>query len=184
MIFYIAQFLGVFGMLCNVGSYQFRRRSVILFVQSCGAIFFAVHFFMLDAVSGCLLNIIAFFRAISFALDRRVKLPAPLLNGIFIVLYLLSYAAAFLLFQKEPSPFHLVTELLPVIAMIVSTVGFSRGSARAVRIYSAISSPLWLTYNVLSLSIAGACTELFSLSSAILGFLRHDRKKAKGDSTI
>ncbi len=183
MTFWIAQILGIGGMLCNTLSYQCKKRTHILLTQSCGSVFFIVHFLLLGAISGCLLNIIGFFRATVSAAKDRFHLSSALLNGIFISLYLLSYVAVFTVFKKEPSLPHLIAELLPVAAMVISTIGFSAGSARSVRIFSAISSPLWLTYNAINLSIGGVCSELLSLSSAVLGFFRHDRQKtSKGDS--
>jgi hypothetical protein len=185
IIFWIAQAFGLLGLLCNTLSYQFRKRTHILLMQSSGSVFFATHFFLLGAISGGLLNIIGFFRATVSAAKDRWHIPSALLNGIFIPLYLLSYVSVFTLFGKQTTLPNLIIELLPVTAMIVSTVGFSVGNAKSVRIYSSIASPFWLTYNGISLSIGGVCSEILCLSSAILGFLRHDHiKHQKEDSNI
>lgn len=183
MFFWIAQIFGLLGLLCNTLSYQCRKRTHILLIQSGGSIFFATHFLMLGAISGALLNIVGFFRASVSAAKDRLHLSATLLNGIFIPLYLLSYLAVFTLFGKEATLPNLLIELLPVAAMVLSTVGFSAGNAKAVRIYSSIASPFWLTYNAISLSIGGVCSEILCLSSAILGFFRHDHIKKNKETS-
>jgi len=183
MFFWIAQIFGILGLLCNTLSYQCRKRTHILLIQSGGSIFFAIHFLMLGAISGALLKIIGFIRASVSAAKDRLRLSSALLNGIFIPLYLLSYVSVFTLFGKEATLPHLLIELLPVVAMILSTVGFSAGNAKAVRVYSSVASPFWLTYNAISLSIGGVCSEILCLTSAIVGFFRHDHKKESKKET-
>ena len=40
-----------------------------------------------------------------------------------------------------------------------------------------VSSPAWLIYNIISLSIGAICCEVFSLISILVGLLRLDREK-------
>ena len=68
----------------------------------------------------------------------------------------------------------MISELLPVIAMIASTISFRYSDAKTVRQYGLISSPLWLIYNIISFSVGAIICEILNLFSIVIGIFRHD----------
>ena len=68
-------------------------------------------------------------------------------------------------------------EVLPVLAMTVTTIAFRYKEDKILRRVTFISSPMWLTYNVVFFSLGGIIGEALNLSSAIIGTIRLDRKK-------
>lgn len=175
----IAQVIGIVAMIATVFSFMQRKQNTVLTLQLIGGLLFCVHYFMLGAISGGLLNIIAVIRAIVFLNKDRLKANHPAWSVGFIICYVLSYAAVFLVFGKEPTPTNIFLELLPVIAMILSLISFRYSEAKYIRRYGLASSPLWLTYNIANGSVGAIICEVMNLLSITIGILRHDIKWKK-----
>ena len=178
MTFVIAQVFSISAMALNTVSYQCRKRGHILLMQLIANALFTVAYALLNAPMGALLNVLGVLRGTLYGDSLRKKINVRLLNGFFIVAFGLAYAASFLLLGKEPTPGNLVLELLPAVAMVISTLGFGKGDAKSVRTYSAASTPLWLVYNVASKSIGGTLSDLFVLCSSLTAYWRLDKKKS------
>ena len=101
----------------------------------------------------------------------------------FIILYILSYFSVFLIFKKEPTIFNIFIEVLPIIAMIVMTLAFSKQNATELRHLALISSPLWLIYNCFNLSIGGILCETFSIISVLSAIIRFKKGIKNNEKT-
>lgn len=174
--FIVAQSLGILGMTANVVSYQAKSRAGVIFFQIFGSVFFAVNMFMLDAKTGFCLNLIGILRGLFYSHKDKFK-NITAITSAFIILYILSYVSVFTVFGKEPCPGNFVLETLPVIAMTATTVGFSKNDAKSIRIATFVSSPLWLIYNCLNLSIGGILCETLSIVSVLSAFIRLDLRR-------
>ena len=173
----IAQILGIIGMLMSVLSYQQKGKARILTFQLLGSVLFVVNFFLLGAFSGAILNFVAIVRALIFIYEDKVRADHPAWTIGLTVVYVLSYVSVFTIFGKEPSAINLIVEILPVIAMTVTTIAFRHKEDKILRRVAFISSPLWLAYNFIFFSLGGIIGETLNLSSAIIGTMRLDRKK-------
>lgn len=173
----IAQILGIIGMLMSVLSYQQKGKARILTFQLLGSVLFVVNFFLLGAFSGAILNFVAIVRALIFIYEDKVHADHPVWTIGLTAVYVLSYVSVFTIFGKEPTVINLFVEILPVLAMTVTTVAFRYKEDKILRRVAFISSPLWLTYNFIFFSLGGIIGETLNLSSAIIGTLRLDRKK-------
>lgn len=170
-----AQTVGIFAMAFNILSYQQKTRERAIAFQLCGGFLFSINFFMLGAVVGSLLNLVAVVRAVIFL--NKEKLKADRLSWLvgFTVVYLLSYILTFTLFGTEPSVKNLIIELLPVIGMVATTISFRYTDAKTIRKYGLVSSPCWLAYNIASFSVGAIICEVLSLCSILIGIIRFDR---------
>ena len=173
----IAQIVGIFGMLASVLSYQQKGKARILFFQLLGSALFVVNFFMLGAFSGAILNIVAIVRALIFIYEDKIHGDHPAWTIGLIAVYVLSYVSVFTIFGKEPTALNLILEVLPVLAMTVTTLAFRYKEDKILRRVTFISSPLWLTYNTIFFSLGGIIGETLNIGSALVGTLRLDRKK-------
>ena len=176
MAFLIAQIFGILGMAMNVLSYQGKEKKTLILMQFFGSLFFAVNMFMLNAIMGGMLNTIGIVRALIYSNGDKFK-NVKKFNILFAFLYMLSYIAVFTVFKKEATFLNLAVEILPLIAMIATTVGFSMKKAANIRRLTLISSPSWLIYNCINVSLGGILCEIFSLVSVFIGILRFDIKK-------
>ena len=175
----IAQAIGILGMCGIIFSFQFKSKNAILISQCLGAAFFSVNMFMLGALSGGIINIVAVIRAIVYMKKDSFKKHIALVTAIFILLYFVSYALIFTVFKMEPTPKNLIVELLPVIGMIIMTFAFAGDDAKKIRVLGLVNSPCWLIYNLFNLSIGGILCETFSLISITSAFIRIDMKEMK-----
>ena len=176
-LYITAQAIGIIAMCANIISYQFKDKKHVILCQLIGASLFTVNMFMLDAIIGALLNVVAIIRALVYMNRARLKIGSPVLCSIFVILYVLSYVLSFTVFGKEPSALNLVIEMLPVIGMTAFTVGMDGKDAKDIRIYAFINSPCWLIYNCVNFALGGILCEVFSLISNISAFIRYDLKK-------
>lgn len=178
---WIAQAISIVAMAMNIISYQGKKQKTIFLFQLMGASLFSVSYFMLGAATGAVLNIMAIVRALVFLNKGRLKADSPICFWLFTASFIGSYILTFTLFGKEASVPNLIIELLPVAGMVITTVSFQRKDAKSVRLFGAVNSPLWLTYNAISGSLGGFCCELISLASIVIGFLRFDANKVTKD---
>jgi hypothetical protein len=174
----IAQGIGLIGTALNALSFQRKEKKALILTQLVSATVFCIHFFMLGAYMGFLLNMIAAFRAVVFAYKDRFNAKSIWWLPLFISFYLASYILTFTVFDKEITARNLIIELLPVIGMTISTISFRAKNAAKVRILSLFNSPMWLIYNVFSGSIGGVICESLCIVSIVLGIIRLDIKKS------
>ena len=173
----IGQAISIVAMACNILSFQQKRQSVLITLQLLGGALFSVSFFMLGATVGGILNIVAAVRAVIFLFERRLRATHPAWLCGFIAIYVALYVLTFTAFGKEPTAVNLIIEILPIVGMTASSIGYMLASSRAVRRLGLISSPAWLTYNIYYASVGAIICEVISLGSIFLGMYRHDRKK-------
>ena len=175
----IVQGISIIAMILIILSYQFKTQRGILIMQLLGATLFAVHFLMLGAYVGGILNIAAVMRAIVFS--NRDKFRAG--NIWWTVFFCLGFGAAYVLtftvFGTAATFGNFVIELLPVIGMIIMTFAFAGDDAKKIRVLGLVNSPCWLIYNLFNLSIGGILCETFSLISITSAFIRIDMKEMK-----
>jgi len=172
----IAQIIGIIAMAFNILSYQGKKQQTVIACQLAGGAFFAVNFLLLDATVGAILNVIAVIRAVVFLFKDKLRATHPAWFAGFCLSYIAVYVLTFTVLQKEPTPFNLIIELLPVIGMIALNIGFIKKTAGAVRKSGLVSSPAWLIYNIVAGSWGAIICETISLFSIVIGMLRHDKR--------
>lgn len=173
----IAQGIGILAMAMNCLSYQQKKNSTLILFQLVGSSLFAVNYFLLGALSGAMLNFVSICRAIVFLKGDRFNARHPAWLILFSSLSLGSYALVFTVFAKPFTLQNAIIELLPVLAMIICTVSYRYASAKMVRRFGFVCSPLWLTYNIVNFAIGAIACEVVNLFSLVIGTLRHDLKK-------
>lgn len=173
----IAQAVGILAMAFNIFSYQGKSQKTVIFLQLFGGFLFAIHYLLLGATIGGILNLIAVVRAVVFLFKDKLKTDRLCWFIPFLLSYLTVYVLNFTVFGVEPTPLNFIIELLPVVGMTALNIGFRLKNASDVRICGLISSPAWLTYNFVAGSWGGILCEVFTLGSIFIGMLRHDKKQ-------
>ena len=136
-----------------------------------------VNYLLLGAMVGSLMNLIGVIRAVVYLNKEKLKSDRwPWLFG-FTAVYLSVYVLSFTVFGKPVTPLNLFVEVLPVVGMVASNLGFMAKDGKAVRRFCLVSSPSWLVYNIFAFSIGAIICEVLSLFSIVIGMLRHDRQK-------
>lgn len=177
MVEIIGQAIGIAGMFFNVISFQGKSARAVMLMQFCAATLFSISYFMIDAPGAAMLNAIAVARAAVYANKEKCRADKTAWLVIFIALYVASYIITFTVFDKPHTVFNFVIELLPVIALTVTTIGFKLQSAKIIRRFGIVNSVSWLIYNIINFAIGGILCEVFCLVSIVIGIFRLDRKR-------
>ncbi len=177
MIEIIGQVLGIAGMFFNVISFQGKKARSVMLMQFCAASLFAISYFMIGAVGAGMLNAIAIARAAVYANKEKCHADKTIWLVIFIALFVASYILTFTVFAKEPTAFNFIIEVLPVIALTFTTIGFKMQRAKMIRRFGIVNSVSWLIYNIVNFAIGGILCEIFCLISIGIGIFRLDIKR-------
>lgn len=177
-----AQAIGIVAMSLNIVSFQFKSRKKLITAQLFGGLLFTVHYLLLGLATGtvligCVLNFMSVFRSVIYINKDRLHADRLVWKLSFSVLFVIAYAMVFLVFKMSATPANLAIEVLPTVSMIISTFALAMNDSKGIRRLSLIYCPLWLVYNIIRFSIGGAICEIFSISSVVVGMLRHDIKK-------
>lgn len=160
----IAQIIGVLALIVSMSSFQMRTHKKIVTFQIVSCSLFAIHFLMLGAHTGALLNFIAAVRSAVFANKDKKWAKSNLWLVFFSIVCIIAVA-----FSWEGC-----LSLLPMAGMILTTISFGIENPKAVRFISFPSSPLWMIYNFVKHSYAGVLTETFVMCSIIIAIIRLD----------
>ena len=174
---FFAQALGILGMAMNVISYQAKKQKGIIAFQFFGSLLFAINMFMLEKPMGGLINVVGIARALVYMNKDKIK-HINLWTSVLFALYIASYVATFAVLRTEPTTRNLLVELLPLIGMMATNIGFIMKNPKNVRCSVFVSAPAWLLYNCFGEpAIGGILCECFGIASAVTALIRHDLKK-------
>ena len=166
-MFEIAQVLGFFAMAFAIISFQMKTSGKILIVQSIASGLWIVHFTLLSAYTGAVLNIFSVARNFLyyFLQKKDVKGKVYFSTGAAVVGLCVS------VFTYEN-----LWSLLPMIATVIQCYSFSIVRAKYLRIATLFASPFWLTYDVYFRSYVGTATEVFAMISMIVALIRYRKE--------
>lgn len=159
-----AQIIGFLGLVCCMTAYQMKTQKKIVTVQIVSCTFFTVHFLMLGAYTGALMNFIAAIRSVVFANKDKKWGKSNWWIAFFSLVCIIA-----VIFSWEG-----VISLLPMAGMVLTTISWGIEKANLVRLISLPSSPLWIIYNLLSGSMAGVLTEMLVIISIVTAMVRLD----------
>ena len=171
------QILGFVGLGLILLSFQFPRQKTVIRVQLYSSLVFAVHYLLLGAVTGALLNLIGICRAFVFSSREHGWAQKKWWLPLFCISYCIVYVLMFTLWGMEASPRNLLLELLPVIGSLATTIGFHLDNV-TMRKLALVNGGTWVIYALLCGSIGGALTEAVGIVSVLIGLrrLKHTAK--------
>ena len=70
---FIAQIIGIAAMLINVLSFQCKKQRPLIVMQLVSSSLYATNLFLLNAPTGCILNIVGMCRAVVFSNKERFR---------------------------------------------------------------------------------------------------------------
>ena len=169
-----AQTLGFIGLGLILLSFQFPRQKTVIRVQLYSSLVFAVHYLLLGAVTGALLNLIGICRALIFSNREHPWARKKWWLPLFCISYCIVYVLMFTVWDMEASPRNLLLELLPVIGSLATTIGFHLDNV-TMRKLALVNGGTWVVYAILCGSIGGALTEAVGIVSVLIGLRRLKR---------
>ncbi len=160
----VAQIIGFLGLACNGLSFQQKKRKGILSFQICAAALFVVHYIILGAYTGAVINFLGMLRSIVFINSDKKWAKHPAWLGVFIFVFAVASIVTWADWYS----------ILPATAMILTTVSYWLKNETKIRLVTFPSSPCWLIYNILTDSVAGIATEAVVMTSLIIAIVRYD----------
>lgn len=145
-------------------SYQFKKSSTLFWIQMIANLLFCVHFLMLGAYTGLIMNGLEILRGYLLLQEEK-----PWANSRLVVygMALLMGVAGLITWQGWHSVF-------PIIACVIGTPILWRREPKGIRLAGlCLISPCWLLYNIFVFSIAGIVTEALNIGSILVSFIRY-----------
>ena len=159
------QGIGYLALLFIIWSFQKNSRVKLLLLMLVGLVLFVVHYALLGAWIGSLMNLIE-LAMVFVAFKKETDAWAQKKFWLYVFIALFIAAGAFT--AKS------LVDFLPVIAQIFGTIAVWQTNPRAIRFIMLAPRPLWFIYNLAVGSYAGMTTEVFILLSILIGIVRFD----------
>ena len=164
---FIIQLIGFLGLGMSVGAFQFKKHGQIIFCKILAALCFGLHYALLGAWSGAVLELISVIRDMIFRwqVKKNVStLPTIIGFGIFVL------ATGVFTYDGWLS-------ILPVTCKLLTTVSYGMKNEKWLRRITMPSSFLWIAYNSTIGSISGVVTDCLNLVSILIAMYKFDFKK-------
>ncbi|MBQ8144691.1 MAG: YgjV family protein [Butyricicoccus sp.] len=177
MYLMLAHAVGFGAMAINISSYQFKNSRQIVLCRMVSDIAYILHYLMLGGLSGCVTLIVSVLNALVYGMkDKYAWARWKGWKWFFSVLLV---AACLALCQGQFEMLPGVCTLISILSVILATWSDNAVIIRGNKLLCA--GPAWIIYCVAVGSYAGVLTELFGMTSAAVGFYRHQaKKKGKG----
>jgi len=167
------QLMGGVAVCLGFVSFQMRTRKQLLVVQLATAVAFCIHYGLIGAVSGMVMNILCVIRNfVYYHKDKSKFLSGPASAIIFAIIY---SVAGLLSWQGYYSVFM-------VLGQVISTVCMSFTNPQNIRKSILVTSPLVLIYNAFVFSLGGVVYESVVIISSIIGIIRYRQQKQTADA--
>jgi hypothetical protein len=162
------QFLGFVGLATGLVSFQVNKRKKILSLIIWSSLFWSIHFYLLGAYTGSLLNFIGAVRTFAFSKYRNYSRSILILWG-----FIAAFGVATALTWQGP------ISLLPAFGVIIGAFTYWQKSPKSIRLLALLSPPAWFIYNTISHSYAGMLTEVLIFIATLIGIYRLDIRHHK-----
>ena len=164
----LIQIVGLIALILGVVSVQFKHRRNILLVQLSASVTWIIHFLLLGATSGAVMNAVGALRTYSYYVCRSEPRPSWLPWSIAVLAAIVTVAT-----------WQGMLSLLPLSAMLLAIYALWQKSEQKIRFYLTLCVPLWFAYNLTVMSYAGMASDLLALISGVIALYRY-RKQDSG----
>lgn len=164
MINIIAQIIGFAGAVTYFIVFQQKKRKNILSLSVVACLLFIIHFVMLKAYTGAVMNSLGAVRCVIYYYNDRKWGKSKLWLAFFVA----ASSVLCILTWKD------VFSVLPLTAMVLTSISFWMKKERNIRLLTLPTSPCWMIYNFHSGSVAGVITEIIVTSSLIISIIKYD----------
>ena len=149
-------------------SYFKKEKKQILFIQIIAYIFFTIHFYLLNGITGAICNFIGLITLITIYIFDKYKLKNKILVSIFFILILL--VVNIIEFQNLYSIF-------PLIALTIVIISFIKNNEDDIRLIGVVSAICWLIYAIVYKSYVSIVFESVTLISIFSAFVKNELNK-------
>ena len=163
----IGQIFGGVAVLLGFLSFQMKTQKQLLLMQTLTGAVFCLHYGLIGATVGMVLNIIGILRNACYFYRNEKGIKAPWLPVLFAAVM---GVAGILTWEAWYS-------VLCLAGLVINTLCLSLPSPQSVRKSILVTSPMVLAYDVFAHSFGGVIYEAVVILSAIIGIWRTRRAK-------
>jgi len=164
----IAQGIGIAAILLAYFVYTTRSRKILITLKFLTDLLWGLHYFLLGAFSGALMNVVNMIREVIFQQKGSKKwAKSPLWAVVFVIMSLVST----LISWQGP------ISLLPALGSSIAVVGLWCSDTAHIRAFSFPGVSLWLIYSILTRSYTHMISNLITLLSIAVGIIRDIREQ-------
>lgn len=165
IVFVISQIFSGLAFVMLVLSFYQKKKSNMLAFQVADSLFDGIHFCLLGAFSGGIINFVGMIRSIIFLeKEKHTWLNNVMIYISFILIYML-----ICIFTYDG-----IISLLPTIGVIIFASALWFGTPKTIRFMGVIASIFWLSYDICVRSYVEITTEIILLISTIGSMLKLD----------
>ena len=164
----IIQAIGAVGYSLLALSYFKKVKKQILLMQIFAYIFFVIHYYLLNGITGAVCNSIGLFALISIYLFYKYNLKNKTITvGLFIILLLI---ANIITFQN-------IYSIFPLVASTIVLISFIDNNENNIRIVGIIAAICWLIYAIVYKSYVAIAFEVVTLIDICVAYINSISKK-------
>lgn len=155
MLVQIIGFIGFFFL--GLGNLQKNRKKIIIF-QMISSMFLSVHYFLLNAITASILNLIGITRGFVFYNKNNTKK-----YYVYLFMYILLYVVIGIITYDN------IFSLLPVLAYILFTISIFNEKEKNIKIINIFVSSTWIIYDLIYKSYAGFISDIVMIITTVIG---------------
>jgi len=163
----LGQIMGVVTLIPGFISFQLHTQKKILIAQTLMSLAFCLHYLLLGATSGLVMNALSIIRNFAYYQKDRKWLPGRSCPIFFAILMAILGAFSW---QGWYS-------LLIIAAPVINTLCMALPNPQTIRKSILVTSPMVLIYDLFVGSIGGIIYESVAITSAVIGIFTYKRRK-------
>lgn len=167
----VAQSFGLIGLFFNVFSFQHTKNKTFFKYQILSALMFFVNYLLIGATMGALTNIVTILRGKLFENGDCKPWKLIVIETLYTICFLISICTV------KGSTIQLILTVLTLISPLIKSFFLWKGNAKHIRISELFcTTPIWIVYNIFNFTLGGIISELLTVISIIISFLRCEFK--------
>lgn len=170
MIYVISQIFGFVAFVLSLIAYHKDKKEKIFKIMVLANVLDIIHYFLLEAYSGCLTKVIALIRNHIIILKESKK---HLNNTIILVSLFIVYLILGIVTYEN------LFSILPIIAAMIYLFLAWNGNTLRVKKVAFYCYFLWLIYNICVFSIAGIISNFVSIISTFIAVYNYKKNNCK-----
>lgn len=175
MKYVLSQIFAVLGMLFLASSYLTKNKRVVLLLIIVSPILYSLHYLLLGALTGAILNVASIIRTIWYYYLEKKDLKNDwasliIFEVIFLALGIVTWTGT--------------QSILPILAHTALTFAVWKPQIIYYKVVSLTNECIFITYDFLIGSMFGMCTEVILLFIALFGLVYYLTKQTTRDKNF
>lgn len=164
----LVQGIGAIGYSTLAFSYYKEKKEQILSMQIIAYIFFTIHYYLLNGITGAICNLIGLVALVTIYVFEKYNLG----NKLFI-----SITCMLAVFLINIITFQNFFSIFPIIASIIVIISFLDNNEKNIRVIGVIAAVCWLIYAIAYKSYVAIVFEVLTLVGVFIALLKNNNNK-------